>query len=134
SNKHFEAAVKAMVDLLIRPGMINVDFADLKMVISNMGLSIVGFSKVKGDLRAKESMTELLKTPLLKSNNLGNAKGCLVCITADMSLSLGEFSTVGNKIEEVIGHETTVVLGTVIDPDLNGEFEVIVVLTGFPEI
>ncbi|KDE39792.1 Cell division protein FtsZ [Nitrincola lacisaponensis] len=134
SNRYFEAAVKGMVDLLIRPGMINVDFADLKLVISNMGLSIVGFSKVKGDLRAEESMIKLLETPLLKSNQLHRAKGCIVCILAGMDLTLGEFSTVGDKIEEVVGDEAIVVVGTVIDPSLSGGFEVIVVLTGFPDL
>jgi len=134
SNKHFEAVVKGMVNLLIKPGMINVDFADLRLVIANMGLSIVGFSKVKGDLRAEESMVELLKSPLLKSSQLDKAKGCLVCITSDADMSLGEFTTVGDKLEEVVGDEATVVVGTVIDRGLNGEFEVIVVLTGFPDL
>ncbi len=134
SNSHFEAAVKSMVDLLIKPGMINVDFADLRTIISDMGLSVVGFSRVKGDLRAQESVVKLLESPLLKSNEFYSARACLVCITADLDLSLGEFATVGDKIEEVINGDATVVVGTVIDPSLSGEFEVIVVLTGLPAL
>ena len=79
-------------------------------------------------------MVELLKSPLLKSSQLDKAKGCLVCITSGMDMTLGEFTTVGDKLEEVVGDETTVVVGTVIDQGLNGEFEVIVVLTGFPDL
>jgi len=133
SNNHFEAVIKSMVNLVTRPGMINVDFADLQTIISDMGTSTVSFARVKGEFRAESSVRKLLKSPALDNHNLTEARGWLVCITAGLDLSLGEFSTVGDEIEAVAGYDATIVVGTVIDPEMESEFEVIVVLTGLPE-
>jgi cell division protein FtsZ len=122
--------VQGIADLIIRPGMINVDFADVRTVMSEMGMAMMGTGHAKGENRAREAAERAINSPLLDDIDLSGARGILVNITAGLDLSLGEFSEVGDTIEEFASEEATVVVGTVIDPTMSEELKVTVVATG----
>jgi cell division protein FtsZ len=130
ANDVLLGAVQGIADLIIRPGMINVDFADVRTVMSEMGMAMMGTGHAKGENRAREAAEKAINSPLLDDINLAGARGILVNITAGFDLSLGEFSEVGDTIEEFASEEATVVVGTVIDPNLKEELKVTVVATG----
>ena len=131
ANDVLLGAVKGIADLIMHPGMINVDFADVKTVMSEMGLAMMGTGAGKsGEDRAREAAESAIRSPLLEDINLQGARGILVNITAGENLSLGEFSEVGDTIEEFASDDATVVVGTVIDSELNDEIRVTVVATG----
>lgn len=130
ANDVLLGAVQGIADLIIRPGMINVDFADVRTVMSEMGMAMMGTGSAKGDNRAREAAEAAIRSPLLEDVNLQGARGILVNITAGMDLSLGEFTLVGDTIEEFASPDATVVVGTVIDPEMKDELRVTVVATG----
>lgn len=130
ANDVLLGAVKGIADLIMNPGMINVDFADVKTVMSEMGMAMMGTGIARGEGRAREAAESAIRSPLLEDVNLQGARGILVNITAGENLSLGEFSEVGDTIEEFASDEATVVIGTVIDPNLKDEIRVTVVATG----
>lgn len=130
ANDVLLGAVQGIADLIIRPGMINVDFADVKTVMSEMGMAMMGTGSARGENRACESAERAINSPLLDDIDLEGARGILVNITAGPDLSLGEFSEVGDTIKEFASQEATVVVGTVIDPELREELRVTVVATG----
>jgi cell division protein FtsZ len=130
ANDVLLGAVQGIADLIIRPGMINVDFADVRTVMSEMGMAMMGTGSSRGENRAREAAERAINSPLLDDIDLEGARGILVNITAGLDLSLGEFSEVGDTIEEFASDEATVVVGTVIDPDMSDELKVTVVATG----
>ena len=130
ANDVLLGAVKGIADLIMHPGMINVDFADVKTVMSEMGMAMMGTGFASGEDRAREAAESAIRSPLLEDVNLQGARGILVNITAGESLSLGEFSEVGDTVEEFASDDATVVVGTVIDPTLGDEMRVTVVATG----
>lgn len=130
ANDVLLGAVKGIADLIMNPGMINVDFADVKTVMSEMGMAMMGTGLASGEERAREAAEAAIRSPLLEDVNLQGARGILVNITAGENLSLGEFSEVGDTIEEFASDDATVVVGTVIDPSLESEMRVTVVATG----
>ncbi len=130
ANDVLLGAVQGIADLIIRPGMINVDFADVRTVMSEMGMAMMGTGYAKGENRARKAAEKAISSPLLDDINLAGARGILVNITAGFDLSLGEFSEVGETIEEFASEEATVVVGTVIDPNMKEEIKVTVVATG----
>lgn len=130
ANDVLLGAVKGIADLIMRPGMINVDFADVRTVMAEMGMAMMGTGYSRGPDRAREAAEAAIRSPLLEDVNLQGARGILVNITAGESLSLGEFSAVGDTIEEFASDDATVVVGTVIDPELDDEMRVTVVATG----
>lgn len=130
ANDVLLGAVQGIADLIIRPGMINVDFADVRTVMSEMGMAMMGSGTARGENRAREAAEAAIKSPLLEDVNLQGARGILVNITAGMDLSLGEFTEVGDTVEEFSSPDATVVVGTVIDPDMHDELRVTVVATG----
>ncbi|WP_210398310.1 cell division protein FtsZ, partial [Motiliproteus sediminis] len=124
ANGVLQGAVQGIADLIIRPGMINVDFADVKTVMSEMGMAMMGTGVARGEDRAREAAEAAIRCPLLEDIDLQGAKGILVNITAGLDLTLGEFQEVGDTIEELAGENATVVVGTVIDPELSDELKV----------
>jgi cell division protein FtsZ len=130
ANDVLHGAVQGIADLIIRPGMINVDFADVRTVMSEMGMAMMGSGRARGEDRAVEAATAAVSSPLLEDINLEGARGILVNITASESLGLGEFGEVGETIEEFASDNATVVIGTVIDPTMEDEIKVTVVATG----
>ncbi len=130
ANDVLLGAVQGIADLIIRPGMINVDFADVRTVMSEMGMAMMGSGHAIGENRAREAAECAIRSPLLEDVNLMGARGILVNITAGLDLSLGEFNEVGDTIEELASNNATVVVGTVIDPEMTEELRVTVVATG----
>lgn len=133
ANDVLLGAVQGIADLIIRPGLINVDFADVRTVMSEMGMAMMGTGSGRGEGRAKEAAEKAIRSPLLEDVNLQGARGILVNITASESLGLGEFSEVGDTIEEFASENATVVVGTVIDSELDDELRVTLVATGIGE-
>jgi len=123
-------AVQGIAELITRPGLINVDFADVRTVMSEMGMAMMGSGKSTGENRAREAAEAAIASPLLEDVNLSGARGILVNVTAGMDMSIGEFEEVGNTVKEFASDNATVVVGTVIDPDMTGELRVTVVATG----
>jgi cell division protein FtsZ len=123
-------ATQGIAELITRPGLINVDFADVKTVMSGMGVSMMGTGSASGENRAREAAEKAINSPLLEDINLAGAQGILVNITAGMTLTIGEFDEVGNTVRDFADDNATVVVGTVIDPELEEELRVTVVATG----
>jgi cell division protein FtsZ len=130
ANDVLLGAVQGIAELITRPGLINVDFADVRTVMSEMGMAMMGSGRATGDGRAREAAEAAIASPLLEDVNLAGAHGILVNVTAGLDLSIGEFEEVGNTIKSFASENATVVVGTVIDPELNGELRVTVVATG----
>lgn len=127
-------AVQGIADLIIRPGMINVDFADVRTVMSEMGMAMMGTGSASGPNRAREAAEAAIRSPLLEDVDFTGARGILVNIAADVDISLGEFSEVGATIEEFASDNATVVVGTVIDREMGDEIRVTVVATGLGNV
>jgi cell division protein FtsZ len=134
ANDVLLGAVQGIADLIIRPGMINVDFADVRTVMSEMGQAMMGTGSGKGEERAREAAEAAIRSPLLEDVNLEGARGILVNITAGTNLSLGEFTEVGDTIEEFSSDNATIVVGTVIDESMTDELRVTVVATGLGDV
>ncbi len=127
-------AVQGIAELITRPGLINVDFADVRTVMSEMGVAMIGSGSAKGEARARVAAEDAIHSPLLEDINLSGARGILVNITAGIDLSIGEFDEVGNTVKDVACDDATVVVGTVIDCDMQDELRVTVVATGLGEM
>jgi len=127
-------AVQGIAELITRPGLINVDFADVKTVMSEMGMAMMGSGKAQGEDRAAVAAEAAVSSPLLEDVNLSGARGILVNITAGMDMTIGEFDEVGNTVKQFASDNATVVVGTVIDPDMSGEMRVTIVATGLGHI
>lgn len=129
-NNVLQGAVQGIAELITRPGLINVDFADVRTVMSEMGMAMMGTATSQGDDRARIAAEAAISSPLLEDVDLSGAGGVLVNITAGPNLSIGEFEEVGNVIRSFTSEDATVVVGTVIDPVLDDELKVTVVVTG----
>jgi len=130
ANQVLQGAVQGIAELITRPGLINVDFADVKTVMAEMGMAMMGSGTSTGEGRAREAAEAAISSPLLEDINLAGANGILINVTAGMDLSIGEFREVGNTIKEFASDDATVVIGTVIDPDMDDKIRVTVVATG----
>ncbi|WP_405232103.1 MULTISPECIES: cell division protein FtsZ [Lentisalinibacter] len=130
ANQVLQGAVQGIAELITRPGLINVDFADVRTVMAEMGMAMMGSGAASGEDRAREAAEAAVSSPLLEDINLAGANGILVNVTAGMDLSIGEFQEVGNTIKEFASDDATVVVGTVIDPDMSNTIRVTVVATG----
>lgn len=130
ANDVLRGAVQGIAELITRPGLINVDFADVRTVMSEMGMAMMGTGVGSGDNRARLAAEAAIASPLLEDVDLSGAKGVLVNITAGLDLSIGEFEEVGEVIKNITSDNATVVVGTVIDPELRDEVRVTVIVTG----
>jgi cell division protein FtsZ len=130
ANQVLQGAVQGIAELITRPGLINVDFADVRTVMSEMGMAMMGSGVASGEDRAREAAEAAASSPLLEDINLKGANGILVNVTAGMDLSIGEFQEVGNTVKEYASENATVVIGTVIDPEMTDRIRVTVVATG----
>ncbi|MGD8423946.1 MAG: cell division protein FtsZ, partial [Gammaproteobacteria bacterium] len=130
ANQVLQGAVQGIAELITRPGLINVDFADVRTVMSEMGMAMMGTGEASGDDRATEAAEAAVSSPLLDDIDLSGANGVLVNVTAGMDLAIGEFDTVGKVVKQFASDDATVVVGTVIDPEMSGKMRVTVVATG----
>lgn len=123
-------AVQGIANLITCPGLINVDFADVRTVMSEMGIAMMGTGVGSGENRARQAAEAAIASPLLEDVDLSGARGILVNITAGLDMSIGEFEAVGDAVKSFTSESATVVVGTVIDPDMAGDMRVTVVVTG----
>ncbi|PVZ71867.1 cell division protein FtsZ [Pelagibaculum spongiae] len=134
ANSVLQGAVQGIAELITRPGLINVDFADVRTVMSEMGMAMMGTGIASGEGRAQEAARMAISSPLLEDVNLYGAHGILVNITSGMDMAIDEFEEVGNTVKEFASDDATVVVGTVIDPEMQDEMRVTVVATGLGEV
>jgi cell division protein FtsZ len=130
ANHVLQGAVQGIAELITRPGLINVDFADVRTVMAETGMAMMGSGVAKGESRAREAAEAAVSSPLLEDVNLQGAHGILVNVTAGMDLAIGEFEEVGKIVKQFASEDATVVVGTVIDPEITEELRVTVVATG----
>jgi cell division protein FtsZ len=130
ANQVLQGAVQGIAELITRPGLINVDFADVRTVMAETGMAMMGSGAASGEGRAREAAEAAVSSPLLEDINLAGAHGILVNVTAGMDLSIGEFQEVGQIVKQFASEDATVVVGTVIDPELSNMVRVTVVATG----
>lgn len=129
ANDVLHGAVQGITELITHPGVINVDFADVKTVMSQMGQGMMGSGRASGEDRAKQAAESAIASPLLEDVNLAGAKGILVNVTGK-DLTLGEFQDIGDIISSFASDDATVVMGTAVDEAMEGELRVTVVATG----
>lgn len=130
ANDVLRGAVQGIAELITRPGLINVDFADVRTVMSEMGMAMMGTGVASGESRARLAAEAAISSPLLEDVDMSGARGVLVNITAGLDMSIGEFEEVGDAIKSITSEGATVVVGTVIDPELRDEIRVTVIVTG----
>ncbi|HLU62181.1 MAG TPA: cell division protein FtsZ [Gammaproteobacteria bacterium] len=130
ANDVLFGAVQGIAELITKPGLINVDFADVRTVMSEMGMAMMGSGAASNPDHAREAAEMAIASPLLEDINISGARGILVNVTAGMDMGIGEFQEVGNTVKEFASDDATVVIGTVIDPEMDGEMRVTVVATG----
>jgi cell division protein FtsZ len=130
ANHVLQGAVQGIAELITRPGLINVDFADVRTVMAETGMAMMGSGSASGEGRAREAAEAAVSSPLLEDINLAGAHGILVNVTAGMDLSIGEFQEIGTIVKQFASEDATVVVGTVIDPELSNLIRVTVVATG----
>jgi len=130
ANEVLQGAVQGIAELITRPGLINVDFADVRTVMGEMGMAMMGSGTATGVDRAREAAEAAVSSPLLEDINLAGANGILVNVTAGEDLSIGEFNVIGDTVKAFASDDATVIVGTVIDPAMGSNIRVTVVATG----
>ena len=130
ANEVLQGAVQGIAELITTPGTMNVDFADVRTVMSEMGMAMMGSGVSSGDGRAREAAEAAISSPLLEDVNLSGANGILVNVTSDLNLTIGEFSEIGDTIKEFAASDATVIIGSALDQSMQDEVRVTVVATG----
>ena len=130
ANQVLQGAVQGIAELITRPGMINVDFADVRTVMAETGMAMMGSGTARGENRAREAAEAAVSSPLLEDVNLSGAHGLLINVTAGMDLRTSEFSMVGDTVKQHASEDANVVVGCVIDPEMREDIRVTVVATG----
>lgn len=134
ANEVLLNAVQGISELITRPGLINVDFADVRTVMSEMGMAMMGSASASGENRAVEATHQAINSPLLEDVNLHGAKGLLINITAGPDMTIGEFEAVGNAVHEYADIEANMVIGTALDATMKGDLRVTMVATGLADM
>ena len=130
ANEVLQGAVQGIAELITTPGTMNVDFADVRTVMSEMGMAMMGSGVSSGEGRAREAAEAAISSPLLEDVNLSGANGILVNVTSDLNLTIGEFSEIGDTIKEFAASDATVIIGSALDQSMQDEVRVTVVATG----
>jgi len=134
ANNVLYSAVQGISELITRPGLINVDFADVSTVMQEMGMAMMGTGRASGEDRARKAAKDAISSPLLEDIDLAGARGILVNMTAGLDMTIGEFEEMGDVIEEFASEHATVVVGSVIDPEMTDEVRVTVIATGVERV
>ncbi len=130
ANDVLFGAVQGISELITRPGLINVDFADVRNVMREMGMAMMGTGSGTGEDRARKAAEAAIASPLLEDIDISGARGILVNVTGGLDVGIGEFEDVGEAVKALASEDATVVVGTVIDPEMNDEIRVTLVATG----
>ena len=126
-------AVKGISDLIMVPGLINLDFADVKNIMSSMGMALMGTGTASGENRAVEAAQKAISSPLLEDNTIQGARGILLNITAGSDLSLYEVNEASSLIQTEAHEDANIIFGTVIDETMGDEIRITVIATGFDD-
>ena len=129
SNRVLKHGVQSVTDLMVRPGIINLDFADVETIMSGMGKAMMGTGEAEGDQRASEATDQALKNPLIDEYSLKGAKGLLINITGGKDLTLFEVDEAVNKVRAEVDSEAELIIGAITDPALEGKMRVSIVAT-----
>jgi cell division protein FtsZ len=127
-------AVRGISDLIITPGLINLDFADVRTVMAEMGLALMGAASASGENRAIEAAQKAISSPLLEDISIQGARGVLINITGGPDLCLHEVNEAASMIQEEAHEDANIIFGAVIDDDLKDEIRITVIATGFGEV
>jgi len=130
ANDVLFGAVQGIAELITRPGLINVDFADVRNVMREMGMAMMGTGTGTGEDRARQAAEAAIASPLLEDIDISGARGILVNVTGGLDVGIGEFEEVGEAVKALASEDATVVVGTVIDPEMKDELRVTLVATG----
>jgi cell division protein FtsZ len=133
ANDVLRQAVKGISDLILVPGLINQDFADIKTILLDSGRALMGIGNADGENRAVNAAKMAIKSPLLEETSIDGAKGVLINITGGSSLSFHEVNEAASLIREAADEDAEIIFGSVIDPDLDDKIIVTVIATGFEE-
>lgn len=131
SNDILKQAIKGISDIITRPGLINVDFADVRTVMKDMGMAIMGTGRASGEGRARQAAIEAISSPLLENVSIEGARGVLINITGNAKLGLHEINDAASVVYELVSEDANIILGSVIDHDMADEIMVTVIATGF---
>lgn len=127
-------AVRGISDLIIIPGLINLDFADVKNVMSNMGLALMGTGTASGENRAVEAVQRAISSPLLEDNSIQGARGVLLNITGGPDMSLHEVNEASSMIQSEVDENANIIFGMVIDDTMGNDIRITVIATGFEDV
>jgi len=130
-NNVLKYAVKGVSDIIVKPGHINVDFADVRAIMRDMGMAIMGTGRSDGQDRARKAALSAISSPLLEDIKIDGAKGVLINITGNSNLTLQEINDAANLIYERSSDDADIILGSVVDPDIGDEVVVTVIASGF---
>lgn len=131
SNDILKQAIKGISDIIMRPGLINVDFADVRAVMKDMGMAIMGTGCAAGEGRARQAAIEAISSPLLENVSIEGARGVLINITGNAKLGLHEINDAASVVYDLVSEDANIILGSVIDPEMADEIMVTVIATGF---
>ena len=134
ANEVLFTAVAGISELITRPGEINLDFADVRAIMTEKGTAMMGTGVGTGDNRAAEAAEAAIHSPLLDDINLTGAEGILVNVTSNGDLSIGEFMEIGEMVQDLAGDEAVVKVGTAVDDELDGQLRVTLVATGLSRV
>jgi cell division protein FtsZ len=126
-------AVQGISDLILVPGLINLDFADVRTIMSGMGMALMGAGVGKGEHRALDAAQKAVASPLLDETSIEGAKGILINFTGGSDLSIHEVEEAARIVQEAAHDEANIIFGAVIDPSLDDEVRITVIATGFTE-
>ena len=124
-------AIQGISDLILVPGLINLDFADVKTIMSGMGVAMMGTGAAEGDNRAMQAAQKAIASPLLEDSSVNGARGVIINITGGPDLSLLEVNEASCVIQEAAHEDANIIFGAVVDPTLSGKVKITVIATGF---
>jgi cell division protein FtsZ len=131
SNNILQQAIRGISEIITKSGHINVDFADVRSIMKDMGLALMGTGIAKGENRAQEAAFQAINSPLLENMSINGAKGILLNITGNSSLGLHEINEAASLIYDLVSEDANIILGSVINEDVGDDFVVTVIATGF---
>ena len=127
-------AIQGISDLILVPGLINLDFADVKTIMSGMGVAMMGTGVAEGDGRAMMAAQKAVSSPLLEDGSVNGARGVIINVTGGPDMSLMEVNEASCVIQEAAHEDANIIFGAVVDPQLTGKIKITVIATGFDKV
>ena len=127
-------AIQGISDLILVPGLINLDFADVKTIMSGMGVAMMGTATAEGSMRATDAANRAISSPLLEDASVNGARGVIINVTGGPDMSLMEVNEALTIIQEAAHEDANIIFGAVVDPQLQGRVKITVIATGFDHV